>query len=128
VRTLLDTHTFIWFIEGKPLLRARARELIETPQTDLVLSVASLWEAAIKFSIGKLTLSQQFDILIPAALRANDIPLLDITFDHVARLTTLPFHHRDPFDRMLIAQAMTETLPIVSIDTIFDAYGVARIW
>jgi PIN domain nuclease of toxin-antitoxin system len=128
VRALLDTHTFIWFIEGKPLLSARAREIIEAPQTDLVLSVASIWEAAIKFSIGKLTLSQPFAILIPAELRANDIPILDIAFVHVSRLTTLPFHHRDPFDRMLIAQAMAENLPIISIDTIFDAYGVARIW
>lgn len=128
MRVLLDTHTFLWFIEGKPLLSITARQIVEDIANERLLSIASIWEAAIKFGTGKLELSQPFDILIPSQLHGNVITLLDITVAHTMRITTLPFHHRDPFDRMLVAQAMAENLPIVSADTIFDAYGIARIW
>lgn len=83
---------------------------------------------AIKVSIGKRELRQPFESLIPQQLAENDIMLLGISVTHAIRLTTLPFHHRDPFDRLLIAQAMVEQLPILSVDAAFDAYGVERIW
>ncbi|OLE51457.1 MAG: twitching motility protein PilT [Acidobacteria bacterium 13_1_20CM_3_53_8] len=128
MKLLLDTHTFIWFIMGSPNLSANARALIEDVANEKFLSVASLWEIAIKLSIGKLTLSVPFDVLIPQQLSLNGFELLNIEIDHAAIVATLPFHHRDPFDRLLIAQAMFEKMPIVSIDTVFDAYPVTRLW
>ncbi len=128
MRVLLDTHTFLWFIEGKPLLSITARQIVEDIANERLLSIASVWEAAIKFGTGKLELSKPFADLIPDQLRINDIRLFGITIEHTAQLTTLPFHHRDPFDRLLIAQAMTENLPILSVDSVFDAYAVTRLW
>ncbi len=128
MRVLLDTHGFLWFIEGKPLLSITARRIVEDTANERLLSIASVWEAAIKFGTGKLELSQPFADLIPYQLRINDIRLVSITFDHTAQLTTLPFHHRDPFNRLLIAQAMTGNLPIVSVNSAFDAYAVTRLW
>jgi PIN domain nuclease of toxin-antitoxin system len=95
---------------------------------DLLLSVASLWEISVKVSIGKLTLAQPYDIFVPQQLTDNDIVVLPISLAHLGVVSTLPFHHRDPFDRLLIAQAMIERLPIVSTDTAFDAYSVKRLW
>ncbi len=125
---LLDTHTFLWFIMGNHNLSVAARALIEDATNEKFLSVASLWEVAIKLSIGKLTLSAPFDVLIPQQLSLNGIELLDIKTGHAAVVTTLPFHHRDPFDRLLIAQAMVEKMPIVSNDAAFNAYSVNRLW
>lgn len=128
MRVLLDTHTFLWFIEGKPLLSNTARQVVEDIANERLLSIASVWEAAIKFGTGKLELSKPFADLIPDQLRINDIRLFGITIEQTAQLATLPFHHRDPFDRLLIAQAMTEDLPILSVDSAFDAYAVTRMW
>ena len=99
MKLLLDTHTFLWFIMGSPNLCAHARALIEAVANEKFLGVASLWEIAIKLSIGKLTLSAPFDVLIPQQLSLNGFELLNIEIDHVALVATLPFHHRDPFDR-----------------------------
>ena len=128
MRLLLDTHAFLWFVVGSSNLSPDARALIEDVANEKLLSVASLWEMAIKSSLGKLTLSAPFDVLIPQQLGLNGVGLLNITTDHAAVVAGLPFHHRDPFDRLLIAQAMIEKLPIVTIDTAFDAYGVSRLW
>ena len=128
MRLLLDTHAFLWFIMGSANLSVNARALIEDPANERLLSVASLWEIAIKTSFGKLTLSAPFDELIPAQLKLNGIDLLNIKVDHLSTLTTLPFHHRDPFDRLIIAQAIVEKLPVISLDGTFDAYGVTRHW
>ena len=125
---LLDTHSFIWFVEDNPSLSSHARILIEEPTNDVFLSIASLWEMAIKISLSKLDLSQPFDLFIPNQLLLNDITLLDITVGHTLRVATLPFHHRDPFDRLLIAQSQVEGMPVISIDSIFDAYGMTRLW
>ena len=128
MKLLLDTHAFLWFIMGSINLSANARVLIEDPSNESLLSVASLWEMAIKVSLGKLTLSAPFAELIPPQLNANGIGLLNIRIDHLSLLTTLPFHHRDPFDRLLIAQAITDNIPVVSIDAAFDNYGLTRLW
>jgi PIN domain nuclease of toxin-antitoxin system len=125
---VLDTHSFIWFVEDHPSLSVPARTLIEDSTNAIFLSIASVWEMAIKVSLGKLTLSQPFDLFIPNQLLLNDITLLDITVSHTLRVAMLPFHHRDPFDRLLIAQSLVENMPIVSVDSVFDAYGVSRIW
>ena len=127
MKLLLDTHTFLWFIDDNPRLSARAKALLES-DADLLLSVVSLWEISIKVSIGKLSLSQPFDIFVPQQLADNAIDVLPIDLAHLNVISTLPFHHRDPFDRMLIAQAMVAQLPIVSIDAAFDAYSIKRLW
>ena len=128
MRLLLDTHTFLWFIMGSPNLSAAARSLIEDAANEKFVSIASLWEIAIKRSIGKLTLSAPFDVLIPQQLSLNGFELLNIEIEHAAVVAALPFHHRDPFDRLLIAQAAVEQMSVVSIDTVFDAYPVTRLW
>lgn len=128
MKLLLDTHTFIWFIEGNAQLSTAARTLIEDGTNDVLLSVGSLWEMAIKASLGKLSLGQPFEALMPAQLTLNSIELLNITVDHTAKVTSLPFHHRDPFDRLLIAQALVDDIPIVGVDAVFDAYVVKRFW
>ena len=128
MKLLLDTHTFLWFIMGNPNLSANARALIEDQGNDKLLSIASLWEIAIKVSIGKLALSAPFDTLIPQQLSANGFELLRLEVNHAAALINLPFHHRDPFDRLLIAQAMIEQMQIVSVDSAFDAYQISRLW
>jgi len=128
VRLLLDTHSFLWFISGSTSLSPTARALIEDASNQPLLSVASLWEMAIKLSLGKLSLAQPFEVLIPQQMRLNGIKLLGIEIEHTAAVSKLPFHHRDPFDRLLIAQAIVEQMPIVSADTAFDTYPVKRLW
>jgi PIN domain nuclease of toxin-antitoxin system len=128
MKLLLDTHSFLWFIDGNPRLSATVRELIEDPANKRLVSMASLWEMAIKVSIGRLTFAQPFATLMADQLRRNSMQVLDITLEHTAHVATLPFYHRDPFDRMLIAQSLVETIPIVGVDSAFDAYGVTRLW
>lgn len=125
---LLDTHVFLWFILGDPRMGPSARKIIESPDNDCYLSIASIWEAAIKVSIGKLPLGHPFESYISCKLAENGISILPISIAHAARMTALPFHHRDPFDRLLVAQAMTESMVIVSSDSILDRYQVTRIW
>lgn len=128
MRLLLDTHAFLWFIMGSSNLSASARALIEDEASERFLSVASLWEMAIKVSLGKLTLSAPLDALIPQQLNLNGIDLLGIRVERAAVVSTLPFHHRDPFDRLIIAQATVEDMPVVSVDPAFDMYAVKRLW
>jgi PIN domain nuclease of toxin-antitoxin system len=92
------------------------------------MSVASLWEIVIKVSIDKLELSEPFETLIPNQLAENGIELLDISVEHTAFIVSMPFHHRDPFDRLIAAQAKVEKITLVSVDDIFDKYDVARLW
>ena len=125
---LLDTHSFLWFIAGSSQLSRPARTLIEDPTHQPFLSVASLWEMAIKVSLGKLNVGPPFETFMAQQLELNGIALLPIQLRHVAVVTTLPFHHRDPFDRLLIAQAQIEQMPLLSGDTAFDAYAVTRLW
>lgn len=128
MRLLLDTHAFLWFIAGDPRLSAPARAAIEDPANDKVVSAASAWEMAIKVSLGKLSLTEPFDVLVPRELARNGFRLLPIELSHAATVATLTFHHRDPFDRALIAQALAEQMAIVSADAAFDADGIQRIW
>jgi PIN domain nuclease of toxin-antitoxin system len=125
---LLDTHAFLWFVNDDPLLSAAAKRLIEDETSQPFLSAASLWEIAIKISVGKLTLKQPYETFIPQQLAINGIGVLNITMEHTAAIATLPFHHRDPFDRLLSVQANIENMPLVSADAVFDAYGIRRIW
>lgn len=131
MRLLLDTHTFLWFINGDPQLSTTAQALIQDAAHISYVSTASLWEMAIKLSLGKLTLSLPFAPFIPTQLQRNGFVELSISAQHAAQVAVLPFpraDHRDPFDRLLIAQAMVEHMAIVSRDAKFDAYAVTRIW
>lgn len=128
MRYLLDTHTLLWFIADDSRLSSNARRLIEDASIEIFLSVASLWEIAIKVNIGKLTLDKPFNQLFPDELDFHRIEMLDITVESLVQLTALPHHHRDPFDRLIIAQALVENLPIIGVDEIFDAYSISREW
>lgn len=128
MRLLLDTHAFLWWVQDAPELSRKARAAMADPGNECLLSLASCWEMAIKLSLGKLWLSGTIDRFIPEQLAANGFRPLDIGFRHVARVAGLPFHHRDPFDRLLAAQALEESLPVVSADVVFRRYGVKRIW
>jgi PIN domain nuclease of toxin-antitoxin system len=128
MKALLDTNSFLWFISGDDKLSDTAKAFISDINNELILSTASLWEIAIKISIGKLELLQPYNKLIPNQLDENDIRILPIALDHLTRLIDLPFHHRDPFDRLIIVQALSEELPVVTSDAIFSYYPVKRIW
>ena len=128
MRLLLDTHAFLWFVLNDPQLSGTAAALIAAPANRIEISPASYWEVAIKIRIGKYTLPDPLDVFMKHELAANDFHILHIEPRHTAPLTTLPFHHRDPFDRLLVAQAMTEGIPIVSADSMLDAYPIKRLW
>ncbi|MEM7133492.1 MAG: type II toxin-antitoxin system VapC family toxin [Chloroflexota bacterium] len=125
---LLDTHSFLWFIEGDKRMSNTAQELIADDENDVFLSIASLWEIAIKANLGKLTLAKPFDKLIPEQLRDNSIQLVNISLDDLNEQVILERHHRDPFDRSIIAQAISKNLPIVSRDPEFKKYDVRILW
>jgi len=128
MKIILDTHTFLWFVAGNPKLSSQAQKLIETPDNQRLLSIASAWEIAIKLSLGKLKLAGRFEDLIPHQLQFNDITLLPITPEHLATVAELPFHHRDPFDRLIIAQAVTEKIPVITTDQAFASYKIEKLW
>jgi PIN domain nuclease of toxin-antitoxin system len=128
MRLLLDTHSFLWFVEGDSRFSRAARRIVEDESNIVFLSIGSLWEIAIKISIGKLTLDLPFEVLIPQQLIVDRITVLQIAVSHTIQVSKLPLHHRDPFDRLLVAQAMVEELPIVSADASLDAYGITRLW
>ena len=127
MRVLLDTHTFLWGVADDPRLSSGARRAI-AKASERFFSAASCWEMAIKVSRGRLELPKPIDQFVPEQLRLNGFTLLHVDLDEVARVATLPFHHRDPFDRLLAAQALTQELAIVSADPVFRRYGVKRVW
>jgi PIN domain nuclease of toxin-antitoxin system len=128
MRLLLDTHAFLWWVEDAPELSRRARASIANAGGECLLSLASCWEMAIKLSLGKLHLQSTIERFVPDQLAANGFRLLEIDLADVARVAKLAFHHRDPFDRLLAAQALERQLTIVSRDPVFRRYGVKRIW
>jgi PIN domain nuclease of toxin-antitoxin system len=127
MRLLLDTNVFIWFAEAPDKLSKRALKAISDPDNERSLSLASAWEMAIKLALKKLKMSSAFANL-PGILAVYDMRFLPLDFQHLARLHELPLHHRDPFDRLLIAQALEESLTVVSPDPQFKRYGAACLW
>ena len=128
MRLLLDTHTLLWAVNDDPRLSEHARVLLEDTGNDSFLSIASLWEIVIKVTIGKLDLGSSFDSFVVDKVASKNVTLLSIKEAHLSRLTTLPLHHRDPFDRLIIAQAMEENLTLLSKDERFPAYDVQVLW
>ena len=128
MKFIADTHTFLWFVSDSPQLSPAAKKLFESPDSERFLSVASIWEIAIKTSLGKLVFDKPLEQFLPEQIALNYVRLLDISLSHALRVSNLPLHHRDPFDRMIVAQGLVENLPILSSDGALDAYGVKRIW
>jgi PIN domain nuclease of toxin-antitoxin system len=128
MNVILDTHAFLWFVLDDPQLSASAKTLIEDPANDVFISPASYWEIAIKVRLGKLDLHAPYDDFMYRGIVGNDFAILPIELKHTSVLTTLPFYHKDPFDRLLVVQAKVENMAIVSADNALDAYGVQRSW
>lgn len=124
MRLVLDTNAFIWWREDSPRLPVRIGDQVRDPDNDIVISTACLWEIAIKRALGKLRFPEDFE----EVMTEEGFSLLPITFGHLRKLETLPNLHRDPFDRLLIAQALAERIPIVTADQASAPYGVSIVW
>jgi PIN domain nuclease of toxin-antitoxin system len=128
MKILFDTHALLWAITDDGRLSKRARELFTSTQRELVFSVAGIWEILTKVQIGKLSLPKPASTYLTEQLVMNDIQVISIRMPHVLRLERLPMHHRDPFDRILIAQSLEEELPIVSADPLLQSYSASILW
>jgi PIN domain nuclease of toxin-antitoxin system len=127
VRLLLDTHVWLWMQAEPEKLGAQARALVEDGDTELLFSAVSVWEIAIKVGLGKLALPEPVSRYVPSRMQSSGVSPLALTHAHAAAVADLPRHHRDPFDRVLVAQALSEGVPILSSDAQFDAYDSERI-
>ena len=128
MRVLVDTHTFIWDILDDPRSSRKARQILSSDTNELVFSLVSLWEIAIKIKTGKLNTIGSSVAYLRDEMEVYGMELLPIRYEHILQLESLPHHHSDPFDRLLIAQAATESLPILTADEKFKQYGVKVIW
>jgi PIN domain nuclease of toxin-antitoxin system len=128
LKVLLDTHTLLWFGLNDPQLSARAMSVIVDVSNEKLISPASYWEIAIKIAVGKYALNRPYEDFMREAIDKNGFSYLHIEPKHTASLITLPHHHKDPFDRLLVAQALVEGIGIVSHDSRLDSYGVTRLW
>jgi PIN domain nuclease of toxin-antitoxin system len=128
VRLLLDTHALLWLVEGDAQLSQSATDMLVDSANDLLLSSVTYWELAIKVSIGKYRLAEPLAAYVEEAIRLYALTVLPIEVTHAQAVVNLPYHHKDPFDRMLIAQSIVEQVAIVSSDRAFDAYSVQRLW
>ncbi len=128
MRLLLDSHTLIWAVDEPARLSPAALKALQDPANDLLLSAATVWEIAIKVGLGKLSLTIPYRRWMNKAVLDLGLTLLPITVEYADVQASLPNHHRDPFDRLIIAQALTEAIAVVSADAAFDPYGVTRLW
>jgi PIN domain nuclease of toxin-antitoxin system len=127
MKALLDTHAFLWAIAEERKLSRRAQQIFSGPN-HLWLSVVSIWEILIKVQVGKLALPEPAGPYVVRKLAENRIEVLEVRLDHILRIESLPSHHRDPFDRMLMAQSLEEKLPLITSDPLFEKYEVELIW
>jgi PIN domain nuclease of toxin-antitoxin system len=128
VRLLLDTHAFLWLVSDDPRVSRRAREVFSDKKNEVFLSVASVWEMAIKLSLDKLRVQGSLPEVIAQEVRNNAVKVMPVELEHALLVSSLPFHHRDPFDRLLVAQALVEKLVVLSNDDAFDRYSTRRVW
>ena len=125
---LLDSHTLIWFSQNSPQLSSSAIKILEDRNNLLFLSLVSVWEIQIKVQLGKLNLDISLSEIVKDQTKINDVQILPMKLSHIWTLDTLPYYHKDPFDRLLISQAITENLIILGVDSVFDSYPVQKIW
>lgn len=128
MRALLDTHTFLWWVSDDSRLSDTVRNIIAEPNNTLFLSAASAWEIVIKVRAGKLILPEKPEFYIPSRLASNQFESLPIQLTHALQVSQLPDYHRDPFDRILIAQSQVEQMPILTLDSLIAQYPVSTIW
>ena len=128
MRLLADAHTVVWAVDDPPKLSPAAVAALQDPANELLLGAGTLWEIGVKVGLGKLSLSMPYRQWMNKAIADLGAIVLPITVEQIDVQTTLPRHHRDPFDRLLVAQSMVEKAPIVGADATFDQYGVTRIW
>ena len=125
---LLDSHTLIWFSQNSPQLSSSAIEILEDRNNLLFLSLVRVWEIQIKVQLGKLNLDISLSEIVKDQTKINDVQILPMKLSHIWTLDTLPYYHKDTFDRLLISQAITENLIILGVDSVFDSYPVEKIW
>lgn len=128
MRLILDAHTLIWAMDDPGKLSGAATTALQDPANDLLLSAATIWEMAIKIGQGKLALSLPYRRWMEKAIADLELTILPVTVEYAERQASLPTHHKDPFDRLIIAQALIEKVQVVCADTAFDAYGITRVW
>jgi PIN domain nuclease of toxin-antitoxin system len=128
MKLLLDTNVFIWLNDAPHRVRERVMTVIANPDNDLFFSLTSIWEMQIKIQLGKLELSDSLPDILKTQQVENNLQVLTIDLNHIWSLANLPYHHRDPFDRLLVAQAQTEGMTLVSADGIFEMYDVDLLW
>ncbi len=127
MKALIDTHTYIWYINGNKKLSEKALNIIDDNNNEILFSIAGIWEISIKIKLGKLKLISDFNT-IKDDLKKYSISIMQINLQDILKNFTLPFHHRDPFDRIIIAQSLVRNVPIIGKDETFDMYDVERIW
>ena len=128
MRVLIDSHALIWYVDQDKLLSIASHAAISDPANDLLLSAGSIWEIGIKVGLGKLLLTQPFKVWMNQAISDLHVTVLPLTVEYVDVQSNLPKHHGDPFDRLMVAQAIVEQVSIISADVNLDAYGITRIW
>lgn len=128
MKFLLDTHTFIWYVTNNSKLSTNARKIINNGNNESLLSIASIWEMAIKHNLGKLTFELPFMTFIKSQMLQDSMELLNVKVEHLEIVANLPLHHRAPFYRLIIAQAIVERILIVGTDKAFDSYLIQRLW
>ena len=128
MRYILDTHTLLWIVDDNPKLGDEAKTIYLNDHNDIFASIASIWEMAIKISLNKLNIPGTLSEFVKDHIRGNKIDIINIELNHLYQLENLNYFHRDPFDRLIIAQAIAENIPVISSDKAFDDYPIQRIW
>jgi PIN domain nuclease of toxin-antitoxin system len=128
LKLLLDTHVLLWWLDDDPRLSSRCRDAIADPQSAILVSVATVWEIAIKAGLGQLDMPPDLGRYLHSQIHRNSFDVLPVGFAHAVAVRDLPWHHKDPFDRLLIAQSRTEQIPIASADAVLASYEVELVW
>lgn len=128
MKYLIDTHVLLWITNHDSRLSKKAKDLFLNEKNDIYLSIASIWEMAIKISLNKLDVNEPLKNFVRTKIIANKIKITNISVEHLFMLEDLPFHHKDPFDRLIIAQSIVENIPIISKDSVFRKYNIKKIW
>ncbi len=128
MKYLIDTHTLLWIVTKNKKLSKKVKDIYLNSENQIFISLASLWEMAIKINLKKLSINEPLKDFVKNQIKSNDINILDIKTKHILLLENLPYYHKDPFDRLIISQSINEQIPLLSFDKVFDKYSIKRIW